>query len=105
MSGGSNSWRCSSSRTTRRRFFSNCRASELGTDAKQRHLIALSTLGDGPYRTADAARATEYQNVGGASGVRDELIEKELIWSRAEGGSTSRSHASPTTCATHASDD
>jgi hypothetical protein len=56
-------------------------AFELATDAEQRYLIALSSLGDGPYRTADAARAAGYANIGGASVVREELIEKELIWS------------------------
>jgi hypothetical protein len=60
-------------------------AFELATDAEQRYLIALATLGDGPYKTVDAARAAGYQNVGGASGVREELIEKELIWSPRRG--------------------
>jgi hypothetical protein len=56
-------------------------AFELATDAEQRYLIAISSLGDGPYRSADAARAAGYANIGGASVVREELIEKELIWS------------------------
>ncbi len=56
-------------------------AFELATDAEQRYLIAISSLGDGPYRTADAAHAAGYANIGGASVVREELIAKELIWS------------------------
>jgi len=60
-------------------------AFELATDAEQRYLIALATLGDGPYRTADAAKAAGYQNVGGASAVREGLIDKELIWTPRRG--------------------
>jgi hypothetical protein len=60
-------------------------AFELATDAEQRYLIAISNLGDGPYKTADAAQAAGYSNVGGASVVREELIEKELIWSPRRG--------------------
>ncbi|MGD0454575.1 MAG: ATP-binding protein [Solirubrobacteraceae bacterium] len=60
-------------------------AFELATDAEQRYLIAISSLGDGPYKTADAAHAAGYANIGGASVVREELIEKELIWSPRRG--------------------
>ncbi|HUH81051.1 MAG TPA: ATP-binding protein [Solirubrobacteraceae bacterium] len=60
-------------------------AFELATDAEQRYLVALATLGDGPYRTAEAANAAGYQNVSGASAVREELIAKELIWSPRRG--------------------
>src|ERR1700685_2123513 len=60
-------------------------AFELATDAEQRYLIAISSLGDGPYRTADAAHAAGYANIGGASVVREELIEKELVWSPRRG--------------------
>ncbi|HTU87849.1 MAG TPA: hypothetical protein VMF57_19885, partial [Solirubrobacteraceae bacterium] len=42
-------------------------------------------LGDGPYRTAEAARAAGYPGQGGASFVRDGLIEKELLWSPRRG--------------------
>jgi len=60
-------------------------AFELATDAEQRYLIAISGLGDGPYKTADAAHAAGYSSIGGASVVREELIEKELIWSPRRG--------------------
>ncbi len=60
-------------------------AFELATDAEQRYLIAISSLGDGPYKTADAARSAGYNNMGGASVVREELIHKELIWSPRRG--------------------
>jgi hypothetical protein len=60
-------------------------AFELATDAEQRYLIAISNLGEGPYKTADAAQAAGYSNMGGASVVREELIEKELIWSPRRG--------------------
>jgi len=60
-------------------------AFELATDAEQRYLIAIANLGDGPYRTADAAQAAGYSNIGGASVVREELIRKELVWSPRRG--------------------
>lgn len=60
-------------------------AFELATYAEQRYLIAISNLGDGPYKTADAALAAGYSNMGGASVVREELIGKELIWSPRRG--------------------
>jgi hypothetical protein len=60
-------------------------AFELATDAEQRYLIAISGLGEGPYRTADAAAAAGYSSIGGASAVREELIGKELIWSPRRG--------------------
>jgi hypothetical protein len=45
-------------------------AFELATDAEQRYLIAISGLGEGPYRTAEAAAAAGYSSIGGASAVR-----------------------------------
>jgi hypothetical protein len=60
-------------------------AFELGTDAEQRYLIGIAHLGDGPYKTADAAKAAGYAAQGGASFVRDGLIEKELLWSPRRG--------------------
>jgi hypothetical protein len=60
-------------------------AFELATDAEQRYLIAISSLGDGPYKSADAAIAAGYSSIGGASFVREELIAKELIWSPRRG--------------------
>jgi hypothetical protein len=66
-----------------RSFFSP--AFELATDAEQRYLIAIANLGDGPYKTAEAAQAAGYASIGGASVVREVLIEKELIWSPRRG--------------------
>jgi hypothetical protein len=60
-------------------------AFELATDAEQRYLIAISSLGDGPYKSAHAASAAGYSSIGGASVVREELIAKELIWSPRRG--------------------
>jgi hypothetical protein len=48
-------------------------------------LIGISGLGEGPYRTAEAAAAAGYSSIGGASAVREELIGKELIWSPRRG--------------------
>jgi hypothetical protein len=60
-------------------------AFDLATDAEQRYLIGIAHLGDGPYRTAEAAKAAGYAGHGGASFVRDGLIEKELLWSPRRG--------------------
>jgi hypothetical protein len=60
-------------------------AFELASDAEQRYLIAIAHLGDGPYRTTDAARAAGYSALAGASFVRDGLIAKELLWSPRRG--------------------
>ena len=63
-----------------------CRASFApATDAEQRYLIAIAVLGDGPYRTAEVAKAAGYSSIGGACAVRDELIGRELIWSPRRG--------------------
>lgn len=58
---------------------------QLATDAEQRYLVALAGLGPGPYRTSDAAAAAGYPNIGGASFIRDGLIDKELLWSPRRG--------------------
>jgi len=58
---------------------------DLATDAEQRYLLAVAQLGDGPYSSAEAARAAGYANQSGASVVRDGLIAKELIWSPRRG--------------------
>jgi hypothetical protein len=58
---------------------------ELATDAEQRYLIAIAHLGDGPYRSLDAAAAAGYESIGSASYLRDGLIEKELLWSPRRG--------------------
>jgi hypothetical protein len=58
---------------------------DLATDAEQRYLIATAHLGDGPYRTAEAASAAGYSSMGAASATRESLIVKELIWSPRRG--------------------
>lgn len=58
---------------------------DLATDAEQRYLLAIAGLGDGPYASAEAAKAAGYASVNGASFVREALIEKELIWSPRRG--------------------
>jgi hypothetical protein len=58
---------------------------DLATDAEQRYLLAIAELGDGPYRSSEAANAAGYPNVSGASFVREGLIEKELVWSPRRG--------------------
>lgn len=60
-------------------------AFELATDAEQRYLIAISSLGEGPYRTADAAAAAGYSSIAGACAVREEPIGKGLLWSPRRG--------------------
>lgn len=58
---------------------------DLATDAEQRYLLAIAGLGDGPYSSAEAAKAAGYANQSGASFVREALIAKELIWSPRRG--------------------
>ncbi len=49
---------------------------QLATDAEQRYLAALASLGDPPYRSADAARAYGAEDQRGVSIHRDALIQK-----------------------------
>jgi hypothetical protein len=58
---------------------------EMATDAEQRYLAAIASLGDPPYRTADAARAYGARDQRGVSMHRDSLIGKGLIWSPRRG--------------------
>ncbi len=57
----------------------------LATDAEQRYLAALASLGDPPYRSADAARAYGARDQRGVSIHRDSLIQKGIIWSPRRG--------------------
>jgi hypothetical protein len=58
---------------------------DLASDAEQRYLLGLASLGDGPYRSSAAATAAGYADTPGASHIRDSLIEKELLWSPRRG--------------------
>jgi hypothetical protein len=58
---------------------------ELATDAEQRYLMAMASLGSGPYRTQEVATAYGAENQRGVSVHRDNLIGKGLIWSPRRG--------------------
>lgn len=58
---------------------------QLATDAEQRYLAAMASLGDPPYRSADAARAYGAKDQRGVSIHRDALIQKGLIWAPRRG--------------------
>jgi hypothetical protein len=66
-----------------RRFFKDRFA--MATNAEQRYLVAMASLGDGPVRSAEVARAAGYANPGGASLLRDGLLKKDLIFSPRRG--------------------
>ena len=57
----------------------------LATDAEQRYLAAIASLGDPPYRSADAARVYGAKDQRGVSIHRDGLIQKGLIWAPRRG--------------------
>jgi hypothetical protein len=58
---------------------------QFATDAEQHYLAALASLGDPPYRSADAARAYGAKDQRGVSIHRDGLIQKGIIWSPRRG--------------------
>ena len=58
---------------------------EMASDAEQRYLAAMASLGDPPYATADVARAWGAQNQRQTSPHRDSLIQKGLVWSPRRG--------------------
>ena len=58
---------------------------ELATDAEQRYLAAMASLGDPPYATAEVARAWGAENQRQTSPHRDSLIQKGLIWAPRRG--------------------
>lgn len=58
---------------------------DLATDAEQRYLAAMASLGTPPYSTADVARAWGADNQRQTSPHRDSLIQKGLIWSPRRG--------------------
>jgi hypothetical protein len=57
----------------------------LATDAEQRYLAAMASLGDSPYRSAEVARAYGAKDQRGVSIHRDGLIQKGLIWAPRRG--------------------
>lgn len=57
----------------------------MATDAEQRYLAAMASIGVGPYRSADAARAFGAKDQRGVSVHRESLIDKGLIWSSRRG--------------------
>jgi len=58
---------------------------QMATDAEQRYLAAMASLGDPPYRSADIARAYGARDQRGVSVHRDGLIGKGLVWSARRG--------------------
>ena len=58
---------------------------ELASDAEQRYLAAMASLGAGPYSTAEVARAWGAANQRQTSPHRDSLIQKGLVWSPRRG--------------------
>ena len=58
---------------------------ELASDAEQRYLAAMASLGAPPYPTAEVARAWGAENQRQTSPRRDSLIQKGLIWSPRRG--------------------
>jgi hypothetical protein len=58
---------------------------DMGTDTEQRYLTAMASLGEGPYRVAEVARAFGARDQRRVSVHRESLIEKGLIWSPRRG--------------------
>jgi predicted ATPase len=58
---------------------------QMATDAEQRYLAALASLGDPPYPSADAARAYGAKDQRGVSIHRESLIHKGIIWAPRRG--------------------
>jgi hypothetical protein len=58
---------------------------QLATDAEQRYLAAMASLGDPPYGSADIARAYGAKDQRGVSIHRDALIQKGLVWAPRRG--------------------
>jgi len=58
---------------------------EMATEAEQRYLAAMATLGETPARTAEVARALGARDARSVSAYRDALIRKGLAWSSRRG--------------------
>lgn len=58
---------------------------QLATDAEQRYLASMASLGEPPYRTSEIATRYGARDQRGVSVHRDSLIQKGLIWSPRRG--------------------
>jgi hypothetical protein len=58
---------------------------EMATDAEQRYLSAMASLGEGPYPVGTVAKAFGATDQRSVSMHRDSLIQKGLIWSPRRG--------------------
>ncbi|MGH9103410.1 MAG: ATP-binding protein [Acidimicrobiales bacterium] len=58
---------------------------QMATDAEQRYLASMASLGDPPYRVGEVARRYGARDQRGVSVHRDSLIGKGLIWSPRRG--------------------
>jgi hypothetical protein len=58
---------------------------QLATDAEQRYLAAMASLGEPPYATGEVARAYGAKDQRGVSILRDALIQKGIIWAPRRG--------------------
>jgi hypothetical protein len=58
---------------------------QLATDAEQRYLAAMASLGDPPYSSADVAHAYGAKDQRGVSIHREALIQKGIIWAPRRG--------------------
>ncbi|HLI33083.1 MAG TPA: ATP-binding protein [Solirubrobacteraceae bacterium] len=58
---------------------------QLATDAEQRYLAAMASLGEPPYATGEVARAYGARDQRGVSILRDALIQKGIIWAPRRG--------------------
>lgn len=58
---------------------------QMATDAEQRYLAGMASLGDPPYRTSEVARVYGARDQRGVSVHRESLIAKGLVWSPRRG--------------------
>jgi hypothetical protein len=58
---------------------------DLATDAEQRYLAAMASLGGGPHATAEVSAAWGADNQRQTSPHRDSLLQKGLIWAPRRG--------------------
>jgi AAA ATPase domain len=58
---------------------------QLATDAEQRYLAAMASIGEAPFRSAEIARRFGARDQRGVSVHRESLIQKGLIWSPRRG--------------------
>jgi hypothetical protein len=58
---------------------------QLATDAEQRYLAAMASIGEPPYRSGEIARRYGARDQRGVSVHRDALIQKGLVWSPRRG--------------------